>query len=94
MCVPSNSVRSSLARAITSPGNPANRATYELDYARIAPVVNNHEQLTSFATSSLARSLGPGNVLEVPPIMAAEDFAYFQQKVPGVYFFLGVANAS
>jgi metal-dependent amidase/aminoacylase/carboxypeptidase family protein len=24
--------------------------------------------------------------------MAAEDFAYFQQQVPGVYFFLGVAN--
>jgi len=72
----------------------ANRATYELDYARIAPVVNNDEQLTSFATSSLARSLGPGNVLEVPPIMAAEDFAYFQQRVPGVYFFLGVANAA
>jgi amidohydrolase len=72
----------------------ANRATYELDYARIAPVVDNHQRLTGFATASLARSLGPDKVLEVPPIMAAEDFAYFQQKVPGVYFFLGVANAA
>ena len=26
------------------------------------------------------------------PIMAAEDFSYFQQQIPGVYFFLGVAN--
>ncbi len=39
-------------------------------------------------------SLGSKNVLVVDPIMAAEDFAYFQQQVPGVYFFLGVANAA
>ena len=24
--------------------------------------------------------------------MGAEDFAYFQQRVPGFYFFVGVAN--
>jgi amidohydrolase len=72
----------------------ANRATYELDYARIAPVVNNEERLAIFATASLGRSLGPGHVLEAAPIMAAEDFAYFQQRLPGVYFFLGVANAA
>ncbi len=72
----------------------ANRATYELEYERIAPVTNNDPELTAFAVGSLSRSLGAENVLEVPPIMAAEDFAYFQQKVPGVYFFLGVANAA
>ena len=72
----------------------ANRATYELEYERIAPVTNNDPELTAFAVSSMSRSLGAENVLEVPPIMAAEDFAYFQQKVPGVYFFLGVANAA
>ena len=72
----------------------ANRATYELDYARIAPVVNNDEKLAGFAKASLSNGLGKDKVLEVPPIMAAEDFAYFQQQVPGVYFFLGVANAA
>jgi len=71
----------------------ANRATYDLEYDRIAPVVDNDTALTAFAVESLSRSLGAENVLEVPPIMAAEDFAYFQQKVPGVYFLLGVANA-
>lgn len=70
----------------------ANRATYELDYERIAPVVDNDQRLSSFARASFARCLGPGLVLEVEPIMASEDFAYFQQQVPGVYFFLGVAN--
>jgi len=72
----------------------ANRATYELDYERIAPVVDNDEQLAAFAEASLTRSLGSKHVLLVDPIMAAEDFAYFQQRVPGVYFFLGVANAA
>ena len=72
----------------------ANRATYELEFERIAPVVDNDPGLAAFATESLSRSLGADHVLEVPPIMAAEDFAYFQQEVPGVYFFLGVANAA
>ncbi len=72
----------------------ANRATYELDYERIAPVVDNDQRLTAFAGKSLADSLGSKHVLKVDPIMAAEDFAYFQQQIPGVYFFLGVANAA
>jgi amidohydrolase len=70
----------------------ANRATYELDYDRTAPVVDNDEGLTGFAQASFAHSLGSEHVLVVDPIMAAEDFAYFQQQIPGVYFFLGVAN--
>jgi len=72
----------------------ANRATYELEFERIAPVVDNDPGLAAFAAESLSRSLGADHVLEIPPIMAAEDFAYFQQEVPGVYFFLGVANAA
>jgi amidohydrolase len=72
----------------------ANRATYDLEYERIAPVVDNDTALTAFAAESLSRSLGAEHVLEVPSIMAAEDFAYFQREVPGVYFFLGVANAA
>jgi amidohydrolase len=72
----------------------ANRATYELDYDRTTPVVNNDERLTAFARTSFAASLGAEQVLAREPIMAAEDFAYFQQQIPGVYFFLGVANES
>jgi len=72
----------------------ANRATYELDFQRTTPVVDNDEGLTKFARTSLAGSLGGEHVIEGEPIMAAEDFAYFQHQVPGVYFFLGVANQS
>lgn len=72
----------------------ANRASYELDYQRIAPVVDNDPRLAAFATRSFARSLGADKVLEVEAITASEDFAFFQREVPGVYFFLGVANTA
>jgi amidohydrolase len=72
----------------------ANRATYTLNYERIAPAVENDAALTEFARRSLAAGIGSENVLETLPIMAAEDFAFFQQKIPGVFFFLGVANES
>lgn len=32
------------------------------------------------------------NLIEVPPVMASEDFAYYVQKIPGVYFFTGSAT--
>lgn len=32
------------------------------------------------------------NVVEMLPIMASEDFAYYLQKVPGVYFYTGSAT--
>jgi amidohydrolase len=70
----------------------AHRATCDIDYQRVAPVVENDPELTAFAVDSLGRSLGVDHVLEAPPIMAAEDFAEFQQKIPGVFFFLGVGN--
>ncbi|MFV2073618.1 MAG: M20 family metallopeptidase [Thermoanaerobaculales bacterium] len=71
----------------------AHRAGYELSYQRIAPVTDNDAELARFAASSFERSLGPEQVLEVEPIMASEDFAYYQREIPGFYFFLGVANS-
>ena len=38
---------------------------------------------------TLEMSAGKANIVEVPPTMGAEDFSYFQEKVPGVFFFLG-----
>ena len=30
----------------------------------------------------------------IKPITASEDFSFFQQEVPGVFFFLGIAPAN
>ena len=32
---------------------------------------------------------GKENVISTPAVTMAEDFSFFQQKVPGVFFFLG-----
>lgn len=36
--------------------------------------------------------LGAENVLDVPPVMGGEDFAYYTQRVPGLFVGLGVGN--
>ena len=38
---------------------------------------------------ALERVAGPGNVKLGPAAMAAADFAYFAQAIPGFFFFLG-----
>jgi amidohydrolase len=53
------------------------------------PVVN-PPALTARTRSVLQQVLGEANVRSEPPGMVAEDFAYFQQEVPGVFFYYGV----
>jgi amidohydrolase len=38
---------------------------------------------------SLEKSVGKENVRLVDAVTGAEDFSYYQQKVPGMFFFLG-----
>ena len=38
----------------------------------------------------LKKSLGDDNVLPASPETIAEDFAFYQQKVPGLFLFFGV----
>ena len=53
------------------------------------PLINN-VALTNRMAPTLKRVAGPGNLLEVPRLTAAEDFSYFAHVVPGFYFYVGV----
>jgi amidohydrolase len=55
-----------------------------------APVTYNDPALTERMSATLRRVAGADRVSIVPPITGAEDFAYFQQEIPGMYFFLGI----
>ena len=57
-----------------------------------ACVVINDSAVTSFARQCANDFVGGKKVLELSPVMTAETFGYFLQKVPGVLFRLGVAN--
>jgi amidohydrolase len=54
------------------------------------PVTVNHPALTSAMLPSLRRVLGESNVKVSELSMPAEDFSYYQHKVPGLFLFLGI----
>jgi amidohydrolase len=66
-------------------------ATAEVEIAEDAnPVTFNDVKLTERMLPSLERAAGPGNVLEIPFVTGAEDFSYFGQRVPSLFFFVGI----
>jgi amidohydrolase len=67
-------------------------ATYTFDYMQNAPVTYNDPALVTASLPALSSVVGADNLIAPPPQMVAEDFSYYQQRIPGFYFFLGVAN--
>ncbi|MBT8137698.1 MAG: amidohydrolase [Gammaproteobacteria bacterium] len=65
-------------------------ASYDYTYERANPFVNNDPALAARARVVLQQTLGTENVLDGPPVMVAEDFAWFAREIPGFYFRLGV----
>ena len=64
-------------------------ASFELDPGS-NPVVRNDPALTERVLPSLRRVAGAANVRPVPLVTGAEDFAFFGQKVPSFFYFVGV----
>jgi amidohydrolase len=66
--------------------------SYTLDYRNNAPATVNDPALAARARPLLERAVGKDNVIDSPPTMGGEDFAYFANEVPGFYFRLGVVK--
>lgn len=64
-------------------------ATFEIE-GRSNPVVYNNPDLTAKMLPSLRRVVGAANVRAIPLVTGAEDFAYFAEKVPSLFFFVGI----
>ena len=64
-------------------------ATARVSVQQGYPVTYNDPALTERSLPSL-RAAADGRVALAPPTMGSEDFSYFQQRIPGFYFFLGV----
>lgn len=58
------------------------------------PPVNNDSQLTEQFLQSVLKILPREKIMEADLIMAAEDFALFQEKIPGCYFLVGTGDPS
>jgi amidohydrolase len=66
-------------------------ATAEVVFDGKTPVTYNDPVITEKLVGALNRAAGEGNVIRIPAVTGAEDFAFFQQKVPGFFFFVGVS---
>ncbi|WPU94505.1 amidohydrolase [Mucilaginibacter sabulilitoris] len=64
-------------------------AEVKIPYSTHYPVTFNDPKLTQKMLPSLQHTAGAENVLLKPPVTGAEDFSFYQEKVPGLFFFLG-----
>ena len=70
----------------------ASGATYELNFVDSSPAVFNNPALVAASVPALEAAVGKNNLSSPLPQMVSEDFAFYQQKIPGFFFFLGIAN--
>lgn len=67
-------------------------ATVKFPQPFYPPIINDkklHEHFESVAGDMLG---GSDKVADFPPIMGAEDFAFYQEVIPGYFFVLGMQN--
>lgn len=64
-------------------------ASVEVNIDPGVPVTYNDHDLAHEMLPSLRRVYGINNVLETERITGAEDFSFYQEKVPGLFFFIG-----
>lgn len=67
----------------------AYKAEATIDIAEGTAITYNNEALVTQMLPTLQRLAGKENVNLISAITGAEDFSFFQEKVPGFYFFLG-----
>ena len=65
------------------------RAEATIEISKGLPITFNHIELTAKMLPTLQRIAGSENVVKISAITGAEDFSFYQQKIPGMYFFLG-----
>ena len=73
---------------ISKVNNAKSKITYLVSY----PITYNDTDLYNKMLPTLERVNGKNNVNFMDAITGAEDFSFFQEKVPGMYFFIGGAK--
>jgi amidohydrolase len=83
----------SLVREVTSGVAAANGAKAEVSWSpRSIPPTVNDTALVEKTLPAMRSAIGAENVIQFPPVMGAEDFAFFQKQIPGFMYWLGVGN--
>jgi IAA-amino acid hydrolase len=67
-------------------------ATITHPYDDYPPTVNDEESWVLMRRAAEAL-VGADNIRPMDPLLGGEDFAFFQQRIPGCFSFLGVSAA-
>ncbi len=70
----------------------AMRAEISLDYHFGYPPMVNDAAMTAMVREIAVEVVGADKVVDQPPAMGAEDFAYFVEARPGAFFMVGTNN--
>jgi len=64
----------------------------ELEYEFTLPAVINHPEIAAIGREAVVKIVGEEGAVEPELTGGGEDFALYQQEVPGCFYFLGVRN--
>jgi amidohydrolase len=67
-------------------------AGYELDYSQGYPPTINDEYMSGVVSECAAETVGQQKVIEPEATTVSEDMAFYLEKSPGCFFFLGVGR--
>jgi len=66
---------------------------YKFEFNKGYPAVINSENESDLVLKTAKELLGEEKVIELrKPVMAGEDFAFYQKEFPGAFFFVGSAS--
>ncbi len=68
------------------------RAGYEFDYYSDIPATINDKRCSEIAAGSVKKILGEKGLVNYAGTPGGEDFAYFLERFPGIYAFVGCRN--
>ena len=68
------------------------RCEVKTNYIPVYPVTVNDPNMIETLKEVVSAMFGAQSLIEIPIAMGSEDFSFYQQKVPGAIFFLGIAD--
>ena len=77
---------------VSSSVGEAFRCTVEMERREMMPPVRNDPTVVELVATAAETVVGSERVVEIEPVMAGDDVAYFFERVPGCYIFIGSAH--
>ena len=68
------------------------RCTATVDFYENTPPTINNKDLHEHFQKVAGDMLGTDRIKDMQPLMGSEDFAFYQEAIPGYFFFLGMQD--